>query len=168
LIAQHHQNQILSGRIDNAEQNQRAMSGGGYTAVSIIPSENAVYLPLAKLKLADSRLNEQLVYNYQDARPSPDSKKTFPAEVDISTHDLSVSDFASAQFDCSQVVYADFVTPSYPVNPTWKSDGNVALADGRTMNVYYAPNIKGCGQTWAMNKIDPKAIADSLKQAVCY
>lgn len=158
----------LNRAIEITSQNQHATSGGTYNAVSIIPSENAVYLPLAKLKLPASENNEKLVYTYVPAHKVPGLKKQFNAELGISTHDLSVNNYASAQFDCSQVVYADFVTPSYPVNPMWKSDGSAKLADGRTMNVYYAPRIPGCEQTWTMNSINSKAIADSLGQAVSY
>jgi len=158
----------LNQYIDTVSQNQRAMSGGNYNAVSIVPSENSVYLPLAKLKLSATDTNESLVYTYAPVHRVPGIQKLFNAELDISTHDLSMNNFASAQFDCSQVAYADFVTPSYPVNPMWKSDGSIKLADGRTMNVYYAPSVSGCAQSWAMSNIDSKAIADSLKLAVSY
>jgi hypothetical protein len=158
----------LNQYIEIVNQNQHATSGGNYTAVSIIPSENAVYMPLAKLKLPATDLNETLVYSHTPVHKVSGLKKLFNAELDISTHDLSLNNFSAAQFDCSQPVYADFVTPSYPVNPMFKSDGSVKLADGRTMNVYYAPSIPGCQQSWQMRNIDTKAIADSLKQAVSY
>lgn len=163
------ENKNLNQHLQTINDNQVATNGGVYTAVTIIPSENSVYLPLAKLKLPATTLNEKLVYNYQEERTVTGSSKTFPAELDISTHSLSTNNFSSTrQFDCSQVVYADFVTPSYPMNPKWKSDGSVTLADGRVMNVYYAPSIPGCQQAWHDNNIDSKAIADSLKQAVSY
>lgn len=158
----------LNQYIDTVSQNQRATNGGGYNAVSIVPSENSVYLPLAKLKLTATDTNESLVYTYAPAHRVLGLKKLFNAELDISTHDLSMNNFALAQFDCSEVAYADFVTPSYPLNPMWKSDGSTKLADGRTMNVYYAPSISGCTHSWAMSNINSKAIADSLKQAVSY
>jgi hypothetical protein len=167
-IMQRSQIKSLNQYIDTVSQNQLATSGGNYNAVSIVPSEDSVYLPLAKLKLTATDTNESLVYTYAPAHRVPGLKKLFNAELDISTHDLSMNNFTSAQFDCSQVVYADFVTPSYPVNPMWKSDGSTKLADGRTMNVYYAPSISGCTQAWAMSNIDSKSIADSLKQAISY
>jgi hypothetical protein len=167
-LKQHSQIETLNKSIEITSQNQRATSGGGYNAVSIIPNENAVYMPLGNLKLSATELNESLVYTYTPDHKVSGIDKTFNAKLAISTHDLSVNNYPSAQFDCSEVVYADFVTPSYSVNPTWKSNGNVKLADGRTMNLYYAPSIAGCEQSWTMNNIDSKAIADSLKQAVSY
>jgi hypothetical protein len=167
-FVQRSQIKSLNQYIDTVSQNQQATNGSNYNAVSIVPSENAVYLPLAKLKLPATDANESLVYTYTPAHRVPGLKKLFNAELNISTHALSVNNFAAAQFDCSQVVYADFVTPSYPVNPMWKSDGSIKLADGRTMNVYYAPSISGCSSAWSMSNIDSKAIADSLKQAVSY
>lgn len=158
----------LDSQLQTVSKNQFAMYGGSFTDVTISPSENAVYLPLARLKLSASVANEKLAYSYTDAYTVPGSKKDFPAQLDISTHDLSVNNYTKSQFSCSQVVYADFVTSSYPLNPQWKSDGTVKLADGRTMNIYYAPSIPGCKDAWAMSKIDSKAIADSLKQAVSY
>jgi len=167
-LMQRSQIRALNQSIEITNQNQRATNGGTYNPVSIVPSENAVYLPLAKLRLPATDTNESLVYTYAPAHKVAGLKKLFNAELDISTHNLSVNNYPSAQFDCSEVVYADFVTPSYPINPMWKADGSVMLTDGRTMNVYYAPSISGCQQTWAMNNINPKAIADSLKQAVSY
>lgn len=170
LVWRHNRSEIssLNSQLQTVSENQRATSGGSYNAVTIIPSENAVYFPLAKLKLPATVLNEGLVYGYAADHTIPGDKKVFPAELDISTHDLAINDYPAKQFDCSQVAYADFVTPSYPVNPMWKSDGSIKLADGRTMNVYYAPSIPGCDNAWQMNNINSKAIADSLKQAVSY
>lgn len=149
--------------------NQAETSNGSYTSATITPSESTVYFPLAKLKLPASTLTEVLVYSYADTHTIPGNKKVFPAQLSISTHNLAANAHSTTkQFDCSQVVYADFETPSYPINPVWKSDGDVKLADGRTMNIYYAPEISGCKQSWQFNNIDPKAIADSLKQAVSY
>ncbi len=143
-LTQRSQIKSLNQYIDTVSQNQHATSGGTYTAASIVPSENSVYLPLAKLKLPATDINESLVYTYAPAHKVSGIKKLFNAELNVSTHDLTVNNFASAQFDCSQVASADFVTPSYPANPMWKSDGSVKLSDGRTMNVYYAPSISGC------------------------
>ena len=170
LVWRHERSEIssLNRQLQTVSANQEAMSGGNYTAATIIPSENAVYFPLVRLKLPATVLNEELVYDYQAAYMVSGFKKVFPAELDISTHDLSVNDFPTKQFDCSEVVYADFVTPSYPTNPMWRSDGSIKLADGRTMNIYYAPSIPGCKNAWQMNNINSKAIADSLKQAVSY
>lgn len=165
---QRSQIRALNQSIEITNQNQRATSGGDYNAVSIVPSENAVYLPLAKLKLSATEINESLVYTYSPVHKLPGLKKQFNAQLGISTHDLSVNNFSAAQFDCSQVVYADFGAPSYPVNPMWKSDGSTKLTDGRIMNIYYTPSIPGCHPAWAMNNIDSKVIADSLKQAVSY
>jgi hypothetical protein len=159
----------LNSQLQIVSQNMFATNGGSYNSATIIPSENAVYLPLAKLKLSATIQNEGLMYSYKPDHTFPGDKKTFPAELDISTHDLAVNNYSDTRrFDCSQVVYADFVTPSYPISPIWKTDGSVKLADGRTMNVYYAPSIPGCERSWQMLKIDAKAIADSLKQAVSY
>ncbi|MGH7241465.1 MAG: hypothetical protein ACREGB_04165 [Candidatus Saccharimonadales bacterium] len=168
MLKQRSQIKSLSDYVETVSQNQRATNGGGYSAVTIIPSENSVYLPFARLKLPATDMSEGFVYDYTPDHQVPGIKKLFNASLDISTHDLSANDYASAQFDCSQVVYADFVIPSYPVNPMWKSDGSTKLADGRTMNVYYAPSIPGCQQTWAMNNIDSKAIANALKEAASY
>ena len=170
LVWRHERSEInsLNNQLQTVSENQRATNGGNYNTVTIIPSENTVYLPLARLKLSATVLNEQLVYSYTDAYKIPREKKVFPAELDISTHDLAVNDYPTRQFDCSQVVYADFVTPSYPLNPMWKLDGNITLTDGRTMNVYYAPSIPGCKNAWQISNINSKAIADSLKQAVSY
>lgn len=171
LIWRHQRAEIssLNNTVQILSENQATTSGGGYSAVTISPSENSVYLPLVNLKLTDSNLNEGLVYTYQPAHTVQGIKKVFPAQLDISTHELAVNDFStSQQFDCSQVTYADFVTPSYPVNPMWKLDGTIKLADGRTMNIYYAPSIPGCNQAWQVNNINSKAIADSLRQAVSY
>lgn len=170
LVWRHERSEIsdLSRELQTVSANQEATSGGNYTAATIIPSEDAVYFPLVRLKLPATTLNEGLVYDYQPAYTPPMSKKVFPAQLDISTHDLSVNNFPTKQFDCSEVAYADFVTPSYPTNPMWKSDGIVKLSDGRTMNVYYAPSIPGCKNAWQMNNINAKVIADALKQAVSY
>jgi hypothetical protein len=168
----HHQRAEISDlnqQLETTTENYFATNGGAYNPTTIIPSENAVYLPLVKLKLPATTLNETMVYMYTDAYTVPETKNVLPAQLGISTHDLSVNHFSSTkQFDCSQVVYADFVTPSYPINPSWESDGSVKLVDGRTMNIYYAPTISGCESTWNLQKIDSKAIADSLKQAVSY
>jgi hypothetical protein len=156
----------LNSQLQIVSQNMFATNGNSAT---IIPSENAVYLPLAKLRLSATVQNEGLMYSYKPDRTFPGDKKVFPAELYITTHDLAVNNYSDTkQFDCSQVVYADFGTPSYPINPMWKTDGSVKLADGRTMNVYYAPSIPGCERSWQMLKINAKAIADSLKQAVSY
>lgn len=170
-IWRHQRDQVdsLNKQLQTVSQNQFAMSGGNYNAATIIPSENAVYLPLAKLKLTASTLNEGLVYVYQVAHKIPGDNKTFPAQLDISTHDLAVNDFSTTkQFDCSEAVYADFISPSYPLNPMWKSDGSAKLTDGRTMNVYYAPSISGCQRSWESSNINSKDIADSLMRAASY
>ena len=168
----HHQRteiSVLSSQLQTVNDNQVATNSGNYIAATISPSENSVYLPLAKLKMNATTLNENLVYRYEEAHTISGSKKTFPAELRISTHDLASNNYSTTkQFDCSEVVYADFATPSYPMNPQWKSAGSTKLADGRIMNVYYAPSIPGCDQAWNMSKIDSKAIADSLKEAVSY
>ncbi|HUS26606.1 MAG TPA: hypothetical protein VMY99_04650 [Nevskiaceae bacterium] len=159
----------LNSQLQIASENQFAMNGGSYNAVTIMPSEGAVYLPFANLKLPDTTLNMGLVYHYKPAGTIPGGKKVFPPEVSVSTHDLANNNFSTTQqFDCSQVAYADFGAPSYPVNPKYKSNSSVKLADGRLMNIYYAPSIPGCEATWKLNGIDAKAIADSLKQAVSY
>jgi|GEM_PF-2749751 len=170
VIWRHQRTQImeLNSTMDTVSQNIFATNGGDYNAVTIIPSEGAVYLPLAKLKLPATPLNEGLVYSYKTGLSAPGGKK-LPPVLDIGVHDLAVNNFSTTkQFDCSQVVYASFTTPSYPINPMWESDGSVKLTDGRTMNVYYAPRISGCEGAWQANNIDTKAIADSLKQAVSY
>lgn len=149
--------------------NESASDSSNYTVVTISPTDNTVYLPLAKLKLPVSSLSEGLVYSYTGPYSLAGDKKVFPANLSISTHDLAANAVSTTQqFDCSEVVYADFVTPSYPVNPMWKSDGNIKLADGRTMNLYYAPSISGCQTSWSQNAINAKAIADLLKQATSY
>jgi hypothetical protein len=172
IIWRHQRTEVntLNAQLQNVSDNQVARNSGSYNDVTIIPSENAVYFPLAKLKLPATVLNEGLVYSYADPYTVPGGKKVFPAELRISTHFLSVNNYSTTrQFDCTQVAYADFATPSYPLNPMWKSDGSTKLADGRTMNVYYAPNgISGCKQAWQLSNIDSKAIADSLKEAVSY
>jgi hypothetical protein len=170
VIWQHQRRQIntVNTELQTLSDNQHAASAGTYKAVTIIPGE-AVYMPLAKLKIPDTTLNEGLVYDYQPDRTVPGLTKVFHAEVSVSTHDLAVNNYSTTrQFDCSQVAYADFVTPSYPVNPKYKSNGSVKLADGRTMNIYYAPSIPGCDQAWQTSNVDPKAIADSLKAAASY
>ncbi len=171
MIWHHQRLQIksLNQYVQTVTDTQVATSGGDYTAVTIIPSENAVYMPLGRLKLEASTLNQKLVYDYQEAHSVEGIKKVFPAELSISTHHLSTNSFSTTrQFDCSEVVYADFVTKSYPTNPKWKSDGSVKLDDGRTMNVYYAPSTPGCEQAWKISGIDSKAIADSLLKATSY
>lgn len=170
LIWRHQRAEVnsLNTQLVTVTKNQFAMSGGNYNAVTIIPSENAVYFPLARLKLPATVQNEKLVYSYEADHTIAGSKKVFPAQLGISTHDLAINNYSTSQFDCTQVAYADFVTPSYPVNPHWKANGTVALADGRTMHVYYAPSIPGCDAAWRMTNVDSKAIADSLKQSVSY
>jgi hypothetical protein len=171
VVWQYQRTQIssLDAELLTLTENQVATNSSSYTAVTIAPSENTVYFPLVKLRLPASTLTEGLIYSYTDAYNVPGSKKVFPAELSISTHDLAANAYSvTKQFDCSQVVYADFVTPSYPVNPMWKSDGSTKLADGRTMNIYYALSIPGCKQSWQLNNINSKAIADSFKQAVSY
>lgn len=159
----------LDAQLLTITENQAASNNSIYTAATIAPSEQAVYFPIAKLRLPATDLTEDLIYKYTDAYNLPDSKKVLPSELSISTHDLAANAYSTTkQFDCSEVVYADFATPSYPVNPKWKSDGATKLADGRTMNIYYALSIPGCKQSWLLNNIDSKAIADSLKQAVSY
>jgi hypothetical protein len=171
IIWRHQRTEVnsLNAQLQTVSDNQVARNGGSYNDVTIIPSEDAVYFPLAKLKLPATILNEGLVYNYANPYTVPGSKKVFPAQLNISTHFLAVNNYSTTrQFDCSQVAYADFVTPSYALNPMWKSDGNVKLSDGRTMNVYYATSIPGCKQAWQLSNVDSKAIADSIKQAVSY
>lgn len=171
MIWHHQRLQIksLNQYVQTVTDTQVATSGGDYTAVTIIPSENTVYMPLGKLKLEASTLNQKLVYDYQEAHTVEGIKKVFPAELNVSTHHLSTNSFSTTrQFDCSEVVYADFETKSYPMNPRWKFDGRVMLDDGRTMNVYYATSIPGCEQAWNASGINTKAIADSLLQAKSY
>jgi hypothetical protein len=159
----------LNAEISTLAANLSSSDASNYTAVTISPTESAVYLPLAKLKLPASALSEGLVYSYNGPHSVTGIKKIFPANLSISTHDLAANAASTTQqFDCSEVVYADFVTPSYPVNPAWKSDGSTMLADGRTMDVYYAPSISGCQNSWQQNGINTKAIADLLKQAASY
>lgn len=171
LLWHHQQDQTksLNGQINQLAINQAASQGPTYRDASISPAEKTVYLPLAKLKLPDSKLAENLVYTYTEAYSISGSKKVFPPNLSISTHDLAANAASTTQqFDCTQVVYADFITPSYPVNPMWKPDGSKKLSDGRVMNVYYAPSIPGCQASWHLNKINPKATADLLKQAASY
>jgi hypothetical protein len=159
----------LNAEVKTLAANQSASDASNYNNVTISPTENSVYLPLAKLKLPGSALSEGLVYSYTGPHTVSGLKKIFPANLSISTHDLAANAASTTQqFDCSEVAYADFVVPSYPVNPMWKSDGSTKLADGRTMNVYYAPSISGCQASWQMNGINSKAIADLLKQAMSY
>jgi hypothetical protein len=158
----------LNQQLRVVNDNQAYSNSGAYKAATIIPGE-AVYLPLAKLKLADTPLNDVLVYDYKPTRKVPGMTKELPAQLDVSTHDLTINSYSTTrQFDCTQVVYADFVSPSYPLNPKYKSRGSVALADGRTMNVYYAESIPGCQIAWEANDVDPIAIADALKAAASY
>ncbi|HUB94205.1 MAG TPA: hypothetical protein VMB52_06915 [Verrucomicrobiae bacterium] len=159
----------LDGQISVLTTNEAADSSSSYSNVTIEPSTSSVYLPLVRLKLQDSPLAEGLMYNYANSYTIPGDKKVFPAVLSITTHDLAANAYSSTnQFDCSEVVYADFVTPSYPVNPMWKSDGSVKLGDGRTMNIYYAPSIPGCEHSWQSNGINSQAIANVLKQAASY
>jgi hypothetical protein len=159
----------LNSQLQTLTDNQVATNGGDYNAVTIIPSESAVYMPLANLKLSATNENEKLVYAFKDGLIIPGSKQVVPAQLKLSTHNLAVSNYSTTrQFNCTEIVYADFVTPSYPVNPKYKSNGSVKLADGRMMNIYYASEIPGCEHTWQINNIDSKAIADALKQAVSY
>jgi len=159
----------LSSELTQLAANQAAVQGPSYDDVTISPAENTVYLPLARLKLSDSVLNEGLVYTYTDPYTVSGSSKLFPANLSVSTHALAANAASTTrQYDCTEVVYADFVTPSYPVNPQWKSDGSIMLADGKTMNVYYAPRIPGCQAAWQLNRINSKAIANSLKTATSY
>jgi hypothetical protein len=159
----------LDSQVNILAGNQAASHGPTYREVTIAPSEKAVYLPLAKLKLSDSKLAEGLAYNYTDPYTVPGDKKVFPANLSISTHDLAANAASTTQqFDCTEVAYSDFVTPSYPLNPMWKLDGSTKLSDGRTMNIYYAPSIPGCNSSWQLNKVDAKSIADALKKASSY
>jgi hypothetical protein len=171
VLWQHEQGDIhsLNSQISTLTSNLAASQGPTYYDVTVSPNEKSVYLPLAKLKLPDSTQAEGLVYTYTNSYTIPHDKKVFPATLSLSIHDLaSNAQSSTQQFDCSEVAYADFVTPSYPVNPMWKSDGNVKLTDGRTMNIYYAPSIPGCQGTWRFNNINSKAIADLFKQATSY
>ena len=172
LIVWHHQRgeiRSLNSQLAILSDNQAASQGPTYNDVTISPTDQAVYLPLVNLKLTESTLTEGLVYTYTGPYTVSGIKKVFPANLAISTHDLaSNASSTTQQFDCTEVVYADFVTPSYPINPMWKSDGSVKLVDGRTMNVYYAPSIPGCQRSWQLNNINTKDIADSLKEATSY
>lgn len=171
ILWTHQQDEITSinTEVSTLTASQAATQGPTYYDVTISPSDKTVYFPLAKVKLADSISAEGLVYTYTPSYTIPHDSKVFPATLSISTHDLAANaQSTTQQFDCTEVVYADFVTPSYPVNPMWKSDGSVKLADGRTMNVYYAPSIPGCSGAWHLSNINSKAIADLLKQASSY
>lgn len=171
LLWTHQQNEItsLNSEVSTLTANQAATQGPTYYDVTVSPSDKMVYFPLAKIKISDSTVAEGLVYTYTPSYTIPHDSKVFPATLSISTHDLAANaQSTTQQFDCTEVAYADFVTPSYPVNPMWKSDGSVKLADGRTMNVYYAPSIPGCGGAWHLNNVNAKAIADLLKQASSY
>lgn len=171
ILWTHQQDQItsLNSEVTTLTANQEAMQGPTYYDVTISPSDKTVYFPLANLKVASSTLAEGLVYTYTPSYTIPHDSKVFPATLSVSTHDLTANaQSTTQQFDCTEVAYADFVTPSYPVNPMWKSDGSVKLADGRTMNVYYAPSIPGCYGAWHLNNVNPKAVADLLKTASSY
>lgn len=166
---QHSEINTLNNQIATLTENQAATQGPTYYDPTVSPSERAVYLPLAKLKLPDTAQSESLVYTYSPPYTIPNDSKVFPASLSVSTHDLAANAVSTTQqFDCSEVAYADFVTPSYPVNPMWKADGSVKLSDGRTMNIYYAPNIPGCQGSWKLNSVNAKAIADLLKEAASY
>lgn len=159
----------LKSEVRTLSDVQAASYGGSYYAATIAPSEKAVYLPLANLKLPATQLSQTLVYDYEPEHKEPGIERVFNAQLSISTHALSNNHHSTTrQFDCSEVVYADFVTPSYPMNPKWKLSGKATLADGRTMNVYYAPSIPGCDVTREMNGVDPGAIAQALLQASSY
>lgn len=172
IIVWHHQRgeiRSLNSQIKTLVDNQAASQGPTYTDATIFPTDQAVYLPLANLKLPETNLTESLVYTYTGPYTANGLKKIFPANLTLSTHSLAANAASTTQqFDCTQVVYADFVTPSYPVNPMWRSDGSVKLGDGRTMNVYYAPSIPGCAGSWKLNDINSKNIADSLKEATSF
>jgi hypothetical protein len=171
LLWTHQQDEIstLNSEVSSLTANQAATQGPTYNDVTIAPTDSMVYFPLAKLKVASSTLAEGLVYTYTPSYTIPHDSKVFPSTISISTHDLAANaQSTTQQFDCTEVAYADFVTPSYPVNPMWKSDGSVKLADGRTMNVYYAPSIPGCSGAWRLNDVNSKAIADVLKSAISY
>lgn len=171
LLWSHQQDEItsLNSEVATLSSNQASMQGPTYYDVTVSPSDKAVYFPLARLKVADSAAAEGLTYTYTPSYTIPHDTKVFPATITLSTHDLAANAQSTThQFDCTEVAYADFVTPSYPVNPMWKSDGSVKLADGRTMNVYYAPSIPGCAGAWNLNTINAHAVADVLKQATSY
>lgn len=172
VVLWHHQRgeiRSLNSRLNTLARNQAASQGSTYNEVTISPVDKSVYLPLANLKLPATTLNEGLVYAYTGPYTTNSDKKVFPARLSLSTHDLAANAASTTQqFDCSQAVYADFATPSYPINPMWKSDGSTKLADGRTMNVYYAPDIPGCQASWRLNNVNSKDIADSLKEATSY
>jgi hypothetical protein len=172
LVVWHYQRgeiRSLNSEINSIVENWSASDESSYSAVTISPTEQAVYFPLARLKLPDTTLNEGLIYSFTGPHRIYGDKKLFPANLSISTHDLAANAVSTTQqFDCSEIVYADFVTPSYPINPMWKSDGSTKLSDGRTMNVYYAPSIAGCQTSWRFNDVNSKAVADSLKDAVSY
>lgn len=161
------QSDMVSSELSTLAQQQATANRGDYRAVTIVPSEKAVYMPLAKLKMPDTTLGENLMYTFQDTTNIGDT--TLLSKLSVSTHDLVVNNFSTTgQFSCTEVVYADFGSPSYAVNTMWKSNGTVTLADERRMNIYYANSIPGCDKTWRLNNISPQAIADYVKQAVSY
>jgi hypothetical protein len=171
LLWAHQQDEVttLTSEVSSLTANQEASQGPTYYDVTVSPIDNAVYFPLAKLKVTSSTFAEGLVYTYTPSYTIPHDSKVFPAIISLSTHDLaSNAQSTTQQFDCTEVAYADFVTPSYPINPMWKSDGSAKLADGRTMHVYYAPSIPGCSGAWRLNNVNAKATADLLKSASSY
>src|SRR5580700_6723464 len=73
----------LNAEVTTLAANQSASDASNYTEVTISPTDSAVYLPLAKLKLPDSGLSEGLVYSYAGPHTVAGIKKMFPANLSV-------------------------------------------------------------------------------------
>lgn len=129
-------------------------------AVSV--SDKKVYFPELKLALPLNDTSLSLLYSGRSTKD--DGVYTY----DLTTRELAALPTAGFQKELSCMpVRFSFETKANPYNQHEIAGREVKLADGRTLQIYaYANNV--CNEQWDVAKVDPVAIADTLKQAVSY
>lgn len=163
-------NNLYKGEISSLQQSSTSAGNGlSYQQVTVSPTGKKIYLPQLGISLPLTTLGTSLVYS-PDTAYITGSNKIPAGPID----EASISNFATAsapqsqtQFDCSSLVRIKFEPKPDPYNPSEIPSGSVALANGKTLQIY-ANHLKNCQQEWSFTNANIDAIAALFKQAQSY
>ncbi len=136
-------------------------NGAGYQPVTISPADKKIYLP---------QLGMSLVYSADTAyvTGSHGAIPTGPFdEGSISTNTVASAQQSQTQFNCSELVRIKFEAKADPYNPSETPIASVALANGKTLQVY-AENQKACQKEWNFAQVNSNAVAALFKDTQSY
>ena len=169
-LHQKHIDNLYNGEITSLQQSTTSANNSlSYQQVTVSPSEKKIYLPRLSLVLPLTTLGTSLVYSPDIAYVSRShlTPSGAPDEASISTFSTAGAPQSQTQFDCSSLVRIKFEAKPDPYNPSEVPSGSVALANGKTLQIY-ASHLKACHLEWSMAHVNTDTIASLFKQAQSY